>query len=363
MCSHDRYKNGNLIPNNHVKFFDYPTAKIESTDPEDEGLYQFIARNSYGDAVSSFYLHVNITTMLKNVPSETKCYPLNNNAVFVTFKKEADFNMIYYYMASDSSPRQFIVELNNGTTSQNFTINREGQTKDIMKPLKKFYLYMRNMQPAHNLAGPNNVPMLLSRLSKPVVCSTQGFEPNFKKNSNGISFTWNSESGEGSEAITRFYIELQVNSANDSVQFESGMIGTYEKMTNQWSGDDSNFTSIVVLSSSKHERPDGSKYTKIEVPGNVSGIFIVNAKSLSVRILGSVQPNGELFDQDLRYLSWYNISESDFSAIKSISISDVESRSVRVTWQGVESSECKRLCLEFEARIRKSPSDKRCEIM
>lgn len=361
-----RYKNGKRIPDNHVKYFQYPYAKIESTDPDDEGTYQFIARNDYGeDAVNSFYLHVNMTDLIKNVPSETKCYPMNNNGVFVTFKKDKEHNMIQFLMASDRSPREFIAEFHHGVASENFTIVREKQTKDFLKPLKKFYLYMRNLQPTS--AQPDNYAdrqMMFSRLSKPVICSTQGFEPKFSmKSDNGIYFTWNYEQIDMN--ITRFHIELQINEGNEFPPFEKELIGTFEKMPTQWSGNDTSFETIRVIKYTNITRKDGTKYARIELPGNVTGMYAVNARSLSVRILGSTQESGELFDQDLRYLYWYNVTYADFASVKSksISFSEIESRSVRVSWKGVESDECMRLCAQKRVIIRPSQTDNQCEKM
>lgn len=351
-----------MIPNNHVKYFEYPFAKIESTDPEDEGLYQCIARNDYGNAVNSFYLHVNMTSMVENVPRDTKCFPMNRNSVFVTFKPEVSENMIQYLMASDSSPRQFEAMFHSAKKS--FTIEPTGQSAKFLKPLKKFYLYMRNMVPG--AGGGLKQKVELSRLSKPVVCATQGFEPKFYKSPEGIFFNWNTDFADENEPITSFFIQLQIrrNGITDSVKFERGIIGTYEKMTkdNYWSEGDSNWDRIPIINSKEEELEDGTKVTEIQVPGNVTGIFVVNARELSVRILGTTQPDGRLFEQDLRYLYWYNITAADIS-IEPISIGDIESRNVRVSWKGLKNFDCKRVCVETRGIIRDIPKDNRCELM
>lgn len=304
-----------------------------------------------------------MTSMVENVPRETKCFPMNKNSVFVTFKPEGSVNMIQYLMASDSSPRQFESVINLATKS--FNIEPVGQNAKFLAPLKKFYLYMRNVVAASG-GGGYTQKVELSRMSKPVVCATQGFEPKFCKSPEGIFFTWETDLIDENEPIKSFYVQLQIrgNGITDSEQFDNGIIGTYEKMSkhNCGSGNDSNLEKISVIKSKKQELDDGTKWSEIQVPGNVTGIYVVNARELSVRILGTTRPDGELFEQDLRYLYWYNITALDIS-IEPISISDIKSRNVRVSWKGLKSFDCKRVCVEKRVIIRDTTKDNRCEKM
>lgn len=331
-----RYKNGKRIPNNHVKYFEYPIAKIETVDPEDEGLYQCMARNDYGEVSKNYYLHVRPTTLLLNAPLNAECYPMDNNKMFVTFKKESQSNKIQYFIATDN-PRNFHTEVTKEINVESLVLdaNRLG----LIKPLTPFYLYMRNMVPN------DNHMMVMSKLSKPIRCATQGITPKFvKPNSTGIFLRWDSPSADLN--LTGYTIQFLNNVTSSQVNFEEEAIGSYDKfpLYVSWEDVDKNLSRIPV------ELSNTTEWMEVRVPGNVTGLLIINIEEIYVRILGSVMEGGEIFEQDLRYLNFTNIKSSSMS-LEPLWLENIDSRGVEVHWRGLKSIKCAYMCSVSKSTI------------
>lgn len=322
-----RYKNGKKVPNNHVKYFEYPIIKIESIDPEDEGLYQCLARNDFGEVSTNFYLHVRPKRMMQgNGPENAKCYPMDKNTIYVTFNKEDSSNKIQYFIATDT-PRDFLSQISIDATSTSFKI--DSKKANLIRPLKPFYLYMRNMQPL----GSN---MIMSALSKPVICATQGIEPRFVKPPHGIFLRW--DAPDTGMNITSYTIQFR-NSTSDALTFTNEVIGTYETFPTYVSYDEVE-KKLEKIPANNTIR---SEWSEVQVPGNVTGLLIINTETIDVRILGTVSEDGELFKQDLQYLPWSEIKSSDFS-LDPLRLGEVNSRGVEIQWNGLEKSECAEVC-------------------
>lgn len=343
-----RYKNGKKLPNNHVKHFKYPIAKIETIDPEDEGLYQCLARNDYGEVSSTFYLHVRPTTMLDHSPQNAKCQPLDNNVVEVTFDKEHPTNKIQYFIASDS-PRDFYSQVTLNYSSRSFKIdtNKAG----IFKPLKPFYLYMRNIMP-------NGGKMMVSQLSQPIICASQGIEPKFVKPTNGIFLRWDNPATDSN--VTSFTIQFRNNKTSNPVSFTNEVIGSYEKWPTyvSWSEVQNSLQKISAKNSNKTD------WNEVQVPGNVTGLYIINTEEVTVRIFGTVLESGELLDQKLDALSWKNIKASSIS-LEPLKLGAIDSRGVEIFWSGLETVSCAHVCSVLKQDfISRDTGDKfKCELM
>lgn len=344
----NRYKNGVKVPNNHVKYFEYPIVKIETIDPEDEGLYQCLARNDYGEVSKTFYLHVRPTIMMNHAPQNAKCFPMDNNMIHVTFDKESPLTKIQYFIASDS-PRDFHSQLPRGVTTKSFTIDTK--TESIFRPLKPFYLYMRSMMP-------EGIKMVISQLSKPIFCATQGIEPKFVKAPNGIFLRWETPATDSN--ITGYTIQFLNNKTASPVVFQNEVVGTYVKLPTfvSWSEVSKN---NVKFPARNHVK---AGWTEVQVSGNVTGLYIPNADEVTVRILGSVMEGGELFPQNLDSLSWTNIKASSVS-LEPLELDEVESREAKITWKGLEDISCAHMCstLKNEIISRDSDSKLKCEKM
>lgn len=264
--------------NNHVKYFEYPSAKIESIDPEDEGFYQCIARNDYGEASNNYYLHIRPTHMLVNPPLNAKCYPMDGGRIFVTFNKESPTNQIMYFIATES-PREFYTSIATGVNSTSFQLDKTGT-----KALKPFYLYMRNMSPTTTATGHK---MVLSQLSKPIRCATQGIEAKFVKPPDGIFLRWDAPDTDSN--ITSYTIQFLDSNQTVPVRFEHEVIGTYERWPTyvSWETVANSLEKFSVNGSSKTGF-NGEVWWEIQVSGNVTGVKIINTEEINVRILGTV---------------------------------------------------------------------------
>ncbi|CRL07227.1 CLUMA_CG020208, isoform A [Clunio marinus] len=340
------FKNGERLVNNYVQYFEYPWVKFETIDPVDEGLYQCIARNDYGEVSNTFYLHIRPILMLVQAPQNPKCYPKDKNVVFVTFDKENHSNRIQYFIATDS-PRDFHSQLSIEPSSKSFNIDT---TKaGIFKPLKPFYLFMRSMIPS-------NSKMVISQLSKPIKCATQGIEARFVKPPSGIFLRWDAPLTDIN--ITGYTIQFRNNQTSNAVVFTDEVIGTYEKwpLYVSWNDVQNNLVRVPAKNSNK------TSWTEVQVPGNVTGLYIINTEEVNVRILGSILEDGRLMDQDFQFLSWTNIKASSYS-LEPIRVGKIDSRGAEIIWRDLETIQCAYICmiLKKEFIIRDSADKFKCD--
>lgn len=353
----NRYKNGELVPSNHVRHFEYPIIKIETIDPQDEGLYQCVARNDFGEASNTFYLHVRPQLLLNNPPQNQKCSPMGNGMVHVTFDHDAHSNKIYYFIATDS-PREFYSQISQDIAETfgaklSFKINTTAAR--IIKPLKPFFLYMRNL--AYTTSD-REQRLIVSTLSKPIECATQGIEPKFvKAPTGGIFLRW--DVPEIDVPITGFTIQFLNNGTSMPVQFIEEVIGTYENWPAFVSWNDI----VPKLEKIKVRNTNHSEWTEVRVPGNVTGLYVINTDEVYVKILGTTLESGELFDQDLSYLNWTNIKASSIS-LEPLTVGEIDARSAEVSWTGLDSVQCAYICTQLKSVFPRDASEKfKCEKM
>jgi hypothetical protein len=284
--------------------------------------------------------------MLMNAPQNAKCFPMDKGEVLVTFDKEIATNKIQFFVASDS-PRDFHSALALNATIKSFVI--DSKAAGFYKPLKPFYLYMRNMSPS----GSNRAAMVLSQLSKPIKCATQGIEPKFVKAESGIFLRW--EAPKTDSNVTSYTIQFLTNGSADSLVFNGEVIGTYEifPMYVSWETVEKKLDKISVKSSNNTE------WSEVKVPGNVTGLYILKTDEINVRILGSVMEDGELFEQDLKYITWTNIKASSIS-LEPLEISEIESRSAVISWgKALVIKNCTAVCSNLKSEIiSRDSSDK-----
>jgi hypothetical protein len=323
---------------------------ILSIDPVDEGLYQCLARNDYGEIINTFYLHIRPKTMLAHAPQNPKCFPMDRGDILVTYDKEQFEKKLYYFVDPDS-PNDFSNSFALNTTLTSFVI--KGKEFTSSQPFKPFYLFMRNI-----MTNGNSFTSL-SELSKPVQCAMQGIEPKFVKAENGIFLRWDPPYSKFN--ITSYTVQFRLNGSTKDVVFEHELVGTYEVFPTHvnWDSIKPKLEKFAVKSS------NNSQWSEVKIPGNVTGLYIVNTDEINVRVLGTVQEDGELFEQDLKYLSWINIQASDFN-LEPLEVSEIESRSVVVSWgRGMNITKCTEVCsfLKSEIISRDSVDKTHCEIM
>lgn len=304
-------------------------------EPFDEGIYQCFARNDYGEASTTFYLHVRPRNLLNYPPLEPKCHSTDDGNLKVTFNRQSEdkFSSISYLASFDKS--DFDSGFNTIFQNENnFTIARS--TLRGAKPLKPFHLYMRFM-------WSSGKSLTLSLLSKPITCAFQQIEPKFIKASNGSFLGWNIDVSKEDLSKTIVTIQFLKNDSTDSLSFSNEVVGSYEKIdeAKTWADIERSLQKISVNSS------DHGNFTEIKVPGNVTGILIIKVEEIFVRIFGSIEENGTHIMQDYENVKW-RILKSPYEAI---TVSDIQSRSVTISWDGLDEHECLQACTYLKQDI------------
>lgn len=165
-----RYKNGQTIKDDSVRYYEYPTYRIESIEPEDEGIYQCFAKNEMSEIVTTGLLTVRDNGGGKKIPpspEKLKCYPVNSQTILLKFESRICLQMISYFLASDN-PKEWIAPASitvNDTKSKVQTI----QIDMNLKPMKMFTVFLRSL-----VENESKTNLLISRLSEGIQCTTQG---------------------------------------------------------------------------------------------------------------------------------------------------------------------------------------------
>ncbi|CAO1436821.1 unnamed protein product [Diamesa serratosioi] len=335
------YKNGKLIVNSFVRHSKEGILRIESVEPEDEGIYQCFA----GSVSMSNYLLVRKTSLspsLKNV----QCYPMDNNSILVTFDTVHGItvDLVSYFIATNSSwiaPAPISMEKN-----EKYFIFWNN-----LKVLSPFGLFMRGFS-----AQSSGDTFTMTRLSHGRDCSTQGLEPHFIKSPDGIFLWWSID--DESIHVTSFIIQLWYNEKIPDQQSEASC--SFYQWSSQymlWSdiGSTLKNTSIVTRSRPLESLTENVTIIELHLPGNATGILIPNTKQIKVRILGSVHADGELMaSQQLKYLSWNIInSTSTKTRVQEglIEVLQIESRSITITWTGFDKGLCLEVCYQQKAQF------------
>lgn len=327
--------------------------KIETIEPSDEGLYQCFARNDFGEASGTFYLHVRPANLLNYAPYNLKCSSMDDNVIMVSFEKRENekISRIQYYVTTEESNVLSTLVSSDLNGKNNFDM-RKKELKHI-KSLKPFYLYVRSMLPSGG-------GMTISPLSKPILCAFQEIQPKFFKAQNGVFLRWTIDDI-SDEELSRAVITIQFlkNGTNDALSFSNEVVGTYTKFDEylKWSDIEKNLQKISVNSS------DHGEWTELKVSGNVTGIFIIKTDEIFVRIYGSIEENGEHLEQNFDNLKW----ESVKSSFAPLTVVSKESRSVEISWDGIGNITCMKACTflkqNFLVSLREPKTKLNCEIM
>lgn len=330
-----RYRNGEAIVDSPIKYASFPSLRILSVEPFDDGIYQCFARNDYGEASTTFYLHVRPRNLLNYPPLEPKCHSTDDGNLKVTFNRQIDdkFSSISYLASFDKS------DFDSGFSTifeneNNFTITRSNLRG--AKMLKPFYLYMRYMLSSGK-------GLTLSLLSKPITCAFQQIEPKIIKASNGSFLGWNIDVPEKDLSKTIITIQFLKNTSTDALSFSNEVVGSYEKIdeTTTWTDVERSLQKIAVNSS------DHGNFTEIKVTGNVTGILIIKIEEISVRVFGSIEENRTHIRQDYENGKW-NVLKSPYEAL---TVSDIQSRSITISWNGLDSYLCLQACTYLKQDI------------
>ncbi|XP_065076985.1 uncharacterized protein plum isoform X2 [Ochlerotatus camptorhynchus] len=402
------FKNGREIKNSYIVHYNYPILRINTIDPEDEGLYQCIAKNEAGEASVSMYLSIRDKDRYRRLsrrPESIQCFPVDTTSLYVRFERglqhvNTDYAM--YYLASGNPYSWF-----SSPPTQLLTNNSLKITGPMVVPFRNYTVYLRTCSvtsvPDSENTGPAGKKQVIpSKLSKGVQCTSQGVPVLSIFVSNGIFIWWprftgveptaytiqlkhNGSSGLPFDAhqingtvqilddyITHEEVEPLLESINVSVKeirenvledttgkkrrkrrrraFDMGRNRKqiFDSLTGTPLDLETAAGNVGVTGQDKHD----IKYhqvliTQIKVPGNVTGIFIPNTKNLNVSILGSVAPDGEPMLQDLHYIQWKTIDSSIRrpDAVNRFQTNHVDARSVQFTWSRFIATDLMNKCL------------------
>jgi hypothetical protein len=273
--------------------------------------------------------------MLNNPPLKPTCHSMNDNNLNVTFdeRNSEKFSSISFLATYDDfeSDTGFSGDLKN----KNYFIINQSILRSS-KLLKPFHLHLRAMLPSGKF-------ITMSPLSEPIICAFQQIEPKFIKASKGSFLGWNIDIADEDLSKTVITIQFLKNGTTEPLTFSTEVVGSYEKIDDlkTWNDIEKSLQKISVNSS------DHGIFTEIKVPGNVTGILIIKVEEIFVRIFGSIAENGTHIEQDFSNIQWKSLK----TPIETISVTDVQARSVTMSWNGLDSYDCLRACTYLKQDI------------
>ncbi|CAO1437220.1 unnamed protein product [Diamesa tonsa] len=334
------FKNGKLIVNNFVRHSKDGVLRIESVEPEDEGIYQCFT----GSVSMSNYLMVRKTTLLPSLKN-VQCYPMDNNSILVTFDtvQGQSVDLVSYFLATNTSwiaPAPITIEKN-----EKYFIFWNN-----LKVLSPFGLYMRGF-------SEQSETFAMTRLSHGRDCSTQGLEPHFIKSPDGIFLWWSVD--DESIHVTSFIIQLWYNGEQSHDQQNEAICSFYPWSSQyiMWSDVDSTLKNISIVTRSHplESTTENVTITDLHLPGNATGILIPKTEQVKVRILSAVHDDGQLIDAlQLTFLSWHLINATTPSTqmeSKSIEVLFTDSRSMTISWNGFDKVLCLKVCYQQKVQF------------
>uniref|UniRef100_A0A182XWB4 Uncharacterized protein n=1 Tax=Anopheles stephensi TaxID=30069 RepID=A0A182XWB4_ANOST len=466
------YKNGRELSSNYIVHYNYPMLQINTLDPEDEGLYQCMARNAAGEVSASSYLTIRDKQKYRHKAKRLdgiRCYPVDTTSLYLTFTvppphASPNIEYVMYYLASDDPFRWYSSPPTQLAANGSLRISGK-----MVEPFRNYTVFLRacsvsDISGADNIRGGGTQGMqkvIPSRLSRGVRCASQGYPvlSTFFPN-NGIFIWWPKYDF---VQPTAFTIQLRHGGNSNLTSFTNQIIGTIDplddymsheevepllgkidavtKELQDWlwkeydvggaSGESSDksadsqphqqrrrrrqshresrrnrhafdlskdrkqiFDSLAtsgamdvdvpIAVNAAHLRSNASSLeavvaaatklseaalgnhaadesaqmrkthkrvtvTQVKVAGNVTGILLPNIRSVKVRVLGSVSPDGEPMVQDLRYVEW-KVLDTDAprtDAVNKFQASHIDARSVQFTWSRFVATKAINRCLQL----------------
>jgi hypothetical protein len=320
----------------NIRHIEDDGLKFESVDPQDEGLYQCIARNDFSEQVHSFYLHVTPRPTMNSPPKNLKCISRDDDTITVTFDtvEKQKVDSITYYIAT-TNPYGFDINFSSNLNSRNsFNITKSSiKFPNSLRSFKPFYIYIRSLIKSEHF-------LTMSPVSSPVKCAFQEIKPTFLKVPNGLFLRWNLNDLTDEE-INNSIITIQFlkNDSTNTPAFVNATVGTYEKLPHNnsltWSELEEN-TQKIPINSTEHEN-----WNEISFSGNVTGIFILKVEEVYVRMFGVVMDGEDRVEQNNSDLKWRSIR----SSYDELEILSYDARSVTVKWSEIYTdNDCIQVC-------------------
>uniref|UniRef100_A0A182VYL2 Uncharacterized protein n=1 Tax=Anopheles minimus TaxID=112268 RepID=A0A182VYL2_9DIPT len=462
------YKNGRELTSNYIVHYNYPMLQINTLDPEDEGLYQCMARNAAGEISASSYLTIRDKQKYRHKAKRLegiRCYPADTTSLYLTFTVpphvSSNIEYVMYYLASDDPFRWYSSPPTHLAANGSLRISGK-----MVEPFRNYTVFLRACS-VSDISGVENIrgsatqgmqKVIPSRLSRGVRCASQGYPilSTFFPN-NGIFIWWPKYD---SVQPTAFTIQLRHGGNSNLTTFTNQIIGTVDPLDDYMSHEevspllgkidaetkelqdwlwneydvaegsgggggvgskstenlqhqhrrrrqshresrrnrhafdlskdrkqifDSLATSgamdvdVPIPMNAAHIRSNVSSLeavvaaaaaklsvatlddaqvrkthqpitiTQVKVAGNVTGILLPNIRSVKVRVLGSVAPDGEPMVQDLRYVEWKAIDTDAprTDAVNRFQASHIDARSVQFSWSRFVATKTINRCLQL----------------
>ncbi|XP_038114256.1 uncharacterized protein LOC6044854 isoform X1 [Culex quinquefasciatus] len=401
------FKNGRELKNSYIAHYDYPMLRINTIDPEDEGLYQCIAKNEAGEASISMYLSIRDKDKYRRLykrPENIQCYPVDTTSLYVRFDRGMQhINTEYamYYLASDDPYSWY-----SSPPTQLITNNSLKITGPAVTPFRNYTVYLRACS-VNNVAdaggsGPSGKEQVIpSKLSKGFQCTSQGVPvlsiffpngifiwwprfPNVEPTALTIQFKQVDDTDQApaladhingtlqilddyitheevapllipvNVTFTQFFENIPEDSASSGIKrrrraFDIGKNPKqiFESLTGTQMDLEKAGGSAGGESGKPGRRIRQVSISQIKVPGNVTGVLIPNTNKLVVRILGSVSPDGEPMVQDYRYIQWKTIDAAHRppDTVNRFQTEHLDARSVQFTWSRFIATDAINRCL------------------
>ncbi|XP_058813868.1 protogenin [Topomyia yanbarensis] len=400
------FKNGREIKNSYIIHYNYHILRIHTIDPEDEGLYQCIAKNDAGESSVSMYLSIRDKDKYRRIskrPDSIQCFPLDTTSLYVRFERsvqQVNTEYVMYYLASDDPYSWY-----SSPPTQLLTNSSMKISGPMVVPFRNYTVYLRACSvtsvPDAEYAGPAGKKQVIpSKLSKGVECTSQGVPVLSIFLRNGIFIWWPRYAGleptayviqikhndnsnltfltdkiNGTRQILDDYttheeveplltkINVTVSQVQESILDESNGkrkrrrrafdIGNnpkqiFESLTGTQLDPESYNGNTDLATQAKHDKKFRQVLiTQVKVSGNVTGILFPDTKNIVVRILGSVAPDGEPLKQDLRFVQWKTIDSSIRrpDTVNRFQANHVDARSVQFTWSRFIATDLINKCL------------------
>ncbi|EAA07543.5 AGAP002949-PA [Anopheles gambiae str. PEST] len=240
------YKNGRELTSNYIVHHNYPMLQINTLDPEDEGLYQCMARNEAGEVSVSSYLTIRDRQKYRHKAKRLdgiRCYPVDTTSLYLTFTVpphvSANIEYVMYYLASDDPFRWYSSPPTHLAANGSLRISGK-----MVEPFRNYTVFLRacsvsDISGTENMRGngaPGMQKVIPSRLSRGIRCASQGYPilSTFFPN-NGIFIWWPKHDG---IQPTAFTIQLRHGGNSNLTTFTNQIIGTVDPLDDYMSHDE-----------------------------------------------------------------------------------------------------------------------------
>ncbi|KAH8246819.1 hypothetical protein KR032_000847 [Drosophila birchii] len=311
------YHNGAPLNSSYTRYINGNELQIHSFDPEEEGIYQCVARNVAGEDSATGELrfkhqmeHVN---MLQNI----RCYPHSFHTINITFDSRMLESMFVVYIVR-SNPHSWT----------SFAPMKLNQTSYVvistnLPVYQPFALITRFLYPITEVRSGTVVPqqmILSSNRSPPVTCCTQGLMLRPIAVGNDTFVKWSQGQLENKKY---FILQFSINHTNPHPEqlLNGSLYGTLSPVEEKADEVRRHLTLIQplnqtaaanVLRNAEHEQDTENDEMTLEleddifsmvVDASVTGMLLQRFTRIKMRVLIITSEN-EFLGQDFRYVQW-----------------------------------------------------------